>query len=71
MLSAHPELSPAEIEAAIEATPSRISNPDAMYADGRVAVFPSPAPARPAAWVRTASAYGFAAENGGGANLHR
>jgi subtilisin family serine protease len=68
MLSAHPELSPSEIEAAIEATPSRSSNPAAMYADGRVAVFP---PARPAALVRTASAYGFAAQDGGGANSRR
>jgi subtilisin family serine protease len=59
MLSAHPELSPAEIEAAIVATPARIANPEAMYADGRVAIFP---PARPATLIRTASAYGFAAD---------
>lgn len=39
MLSAHPDLSPADLEALIVATPSRISNPDAMYADGRVAVY--------------------------------
>lgn len=39
MLSAHPDLSPIDLEDWILSTPSRIANPDAMYADGRVAVY--------------------------------
>jgi subtilisin family serine protease len=52
MLSAHPELSPADIEAWLVATPSRITNPDAMYADGRVAVY-RPVPVQTARGVFT------------------
>jgi subtilisin family serine protease len=41
LLSANPELSPAQLESWITSTPSRITHPDALYADGRVAVFRS------------------------------
>ena len=37
MLSETPTLTPAELESLIVATPSRISNPDATHADGKVA----------------------------------
>jgi subtilisin family serine protease len=37
MLSETPTLTPAELESVIVATPSRISNPDATHADGKVA----------------------------------
>ena len=39
MLSAHPDLSPIDLEDWILSTPSRITNPEEMYADGRVAVY--------------------------------
>jgi subtilisin family serine protease len=44
MLSENPSLTPAELESIIVATPSRISNPDATHADGKVA-FVQDAPA--------------------------
>jgi len=44
MLSENPLLTPAELESFIVATPSRISNPDATHADGKVA-FVQDAPA--------------------------
>jgi subtilisin family serine protease len=44
MLSENPLLTPAELESIIVATPSRISNPDATHADGKVA-FVQDAPA--------------------------
>ena len=37
LLSENPQLTPAEIESIIESTPSRIFNPDATHADGKVA----------------------------------
>lgn len=37
LLSENPSLTPAELEAAITATPSRIAQPSAVYADGKVA----------------------------------
>ncbi|HEY8133339.1 MAG TPA: S8 family serine peptidase [Thermoanaerobaculia bacterium] len=37
MLSENPSLTPAEIESIVESTPSRIFNPDASHADGKVA----------------------------------
>lgn len=37
-LSRNPDLTPAELEAEIAATPSRIANPAAVYADGKVGV---------------------------------
>ena len=44
LLAEQPALTPAELEARIVATPSRIVNPDAQYADGKVA-FLTDAPA--------------------------
>ena len=44
ILSENPNLTPAEIEQIIESTPSRIFNPDASHADGKVA-FVQDAPA--------------------------
>ena len=44
LLSEQPALTPAELEARIVATPSRIVNPDVQYADGKVA-FLTDAPA--------------------------
>ncbi len=44
LLSERPSLTPAELERTIVATPSRIFNPDAQHADGRVA-FMTDAPA--------------------------
>jgi len=44
MLSENPSLTPEEIESIVESTPSRIFNPDASHADGKVA-FVQDAPA--------------------------
>ena len=44
ILSENPNLTPPEIEAMIESTPSRIFNPDPSYANGKVA-FVQDAPA--------------------------
>jgi subtilisin family serine protease len=45
LLSAHPELTPEELESLIEKTPSRIGNPTPDYAQGRVAVVQGQGPA--------------------------
>lgn len=45
LLSDRPDLSPAQIEAWITATPSRVDNPDTLLADGKVAFVQSIAPA--------------------------
>ncbi|MBK5259320.1 MAG: S8 family serine peptidase [Thermoanaerobaculia bacterium] len=37
LLGAHPDLTPVELEALITSTPSRIANPSAAFADGKVA----------------------------------
>lgn len=44
LLSDRPDLSPAQLEAWITATPSRVDNPDALLADGKVAFVQSIAP---------------------------
>lgn len=45
LLSDRPDLSPAQLEAWITATPSRVDNPDSLLADGKVAYVRSIAPA--------------------------
>ena len=45
LLSDRPDLSPQQLEAWITATPSRVDNPDALLADGKVAYVRSIAPA--------------------------
>jgi len=54
LLSDRPDLTPQQLEAWITATPSRVDNPDALLADGKVAYVRSIAPAT--ATVTTASA---------------
>lgn len=49
LLSDRPDLTPQQLEAWITATPSRVDNPDALLADGKVAFVQSIAPAAPAA----------------------
>ncbi|HET7436934.1 MAG TPA: S8 family serine peptidase [Thermoanaerobaculia bacterium] len=44
LLSDRPELTPSQLEAWITATPSRVENPDALLADGKVAYVRSIAP---------------------------
>lgn len=44
LLSDRPDLSPAQLEAWITATPSRVDNPDSLLADGKVAYVRSIAP---------------------------
>jgi len=55
LLSERPDLSPQQLESWIEATPSRVVNPDAAFADGKVAYVRSIAPAAPVAPMVTAS----------------
>ena len=46
LLSQHPELTPEQLEAWIESTPSRVVNPDGHLADGKVAYASSLDPVR-------------------------
>ena len=46
LLSAHPELTPEQLEAWIESTPSRVANPDGHLADGKVGYASNPDPVR-------------------------
>ena len=46
LLSQHPELTPEQLEAWIESTPSRVANPDGHLADGKVAYASSLDPVR-------------------------
>jgi hypothetical protein len=46
LLSAHPELTPEQLEAWIESTPSRVANPDSHLADGKVGYASNPDPVR-------------------------
>jgi subtilisin family serine protease len=47
LLSDRPDLTPQQLEAWITATPSRVENPDALLADGKVAFVQSIAPVAP------------------------
>lgn len=47
LLSDRPDLTPSQLEAWITATPSRVDDPDALLADGKVAFVQSIAPALP------------------------
>ncbi len=47
LLSDRPDLTPQQLEAWITSTPSRVDNPDALLADGKVAFVQSIAPAMP------------------------
>lgn len=55
LLSERPDLTPQQIETWIEATPSRVVNPDSTLANGKVAYVRSIAPAAPTAVAVTAS----------------
>jgi subtilisin family serine protease len=53
LLGDRPDLTPQQLESWIEATPSRVVNPESTLADGKVAYIRSIAPAAPAATVMT------------------
>lgn len=55
LLSERPDLTPQQLESWIEATPSRVVNPDATLANGKVAYVRSIAPAPPTASAMTSS----------------
>ena len=46
LLAQHPEMTPEQLEAAIESTPSRVANPDVRLADGKVGYASSLDPVR-------------------------
>jgi len=46
LISAHPDLTPEQLESWIESTPSRVANPDGHLADGKVAYASSADPVR-------------------------
>jgi len=56
LLSERPDLTPQQLESWIEATPSRVVNPDATLANGKVAYVRSIAPAAPAAMTSSVRA---------------
>jgi subtilisin family serine protease len=56
MLAENPNLTPAELEGAIVATPSRIFNPDPMRADGKVAYVRDASPVQSAGGTETRTA---------------